>query len=76
MDDADRATRSEELIHQHNIAAVRRRNAELPAVGFCYYCSEQVPAGSRFCDADCMTGWQEEEDARRRNGKPTGLTRP
>ena len=61
MDDADRATRSEELIHQHNIAAVRRRKAELPAVGFCHYCSEPVPAGSRFCDADCRDEYETEQ---------------
>ena len=67
MDNADRADR-EDIIHQHNIADVRRRKAELPSVGFCYYCSEAVPASSRFCDSDCMTGFQDEENARVRNG--------
>ena len=67
MDDADRADR-EDIIREQAIAAVRRRSKELAPIGFCYYCSEPVTAGSRFCDASCMTGWQDEEDARKRNG--------
>ena len=68
MDDADRADR-EDIIREQAIAAVRRRSKELAPIGFCYYCSEQVPAGSRFCDASCMAGWQDEEDARKRSGR-------
>ena len=68
MDNADRADR-EDIIREQAIADVRRRKAELPSVGFCYYCSEPVPAGSRFCDADCMRDFQDEEDARKRNGR-------
>lgn len=68
MDDADYASDREDIAREQAIAAVRRRSKELAPIGFCYYCSEPVPAGSRFCDASCMTGWQEEEDARKRNG--------
>ena len=68
MDNADRADR-EDIAREQAIAAVRRRSKELAPIGFCYYCSEPVPAGSRFCDADCMMDFQDEEDARKRNGR-------
>jgi predicted nucleic acid-binding Zn ribbon protein len=60
MDDADRADR-EDIIREQAIADVRRRKAELPAIGFCHYCSEPVPAGSRFCDADCRDEHETEQ---------------
>jgi predicted nucleic acid-binding Zn ribbon protein len=60
MDNADRADR-EDIIREQAIADVRRRKAELPAIGFCHYCSEPVPAGSRFCDADCRDEHETEQ---------------
>ena len=60
MDNADRADR-EDIIREQAIAAVRRRSKELAPIGFCYYCSEQVPAGSRFCDADCRDEYETEQ---------------
>lgn len=60
MDNADRADR-EDIIREQAIADVRRRKAELPAIGFCHYCSEPVPAGSRFCDASCRDDHETEQ---------------
>jgi len=60
MDNADRADR-EDIAREQAIAAVRRRSKELAPIGFCYYCSEPVPAGSRFCDADCRDEHETEQ---------------
>ena len=68
MDDADRADR-EDIIKEQAIAAIRRRNDALPGIGYCYYCGAELRGGNRFCDAECMNGWQDEEDARSRNGR-------
>ena len=54
MDDADRADRE-------GIADVRRKNNDLPPVGFCYYCSGAVPAGRSFCDVDCWDEYETEQ---------------
>jgi hypothetical protein len=31
---------------------------EAEAIGECLYCSEELPEGRRWCDADCRDGWQ------------------
>jgi len=66
MDDADYASDREDIAREQAIAAVRRRKNELPPIGFCYYCSEPVPAGSRFCDASCRDDHETEQRLRSR----------
>jgi predicted nucleic acid-binding Zn ribbon protein len=66
MDEADAA----DLTQQQTLAAaMRRRNATLPAVGACYSCAEPVDGGARFCDAECREDYERAERARRMNGR-------
>ena len=61
MDDADYASDREDIAREQAIAAVRRRSKELAPIGFCYYCSEPVPAGSRFCNSECRDDHETEQ---------------
>ena len=60
MDDADRAGR-EDIIKEQAIAAIRRRNADLPWIGHCYYCTTELAKGKRFCDAGCRDDYETEK---------------
>lgn len=68
MDIIDQAQQREELERELAIRQHACHESALPAVGACHYCSATVPAGSRFCDRDCMADWQKEQDARKRSG--------
>lgn len=68
MDIFDQASEMEEKERERSIANARKPVKKLYPAGFCHYCSERVDAGALFCDIDCSEGWQEEEDARKRNG--------
>jgi hypothetical protein len=65
MDEADRAQNLEE---QERERALLLRKPQLQAIGYCHFCSEDVPHGKLFCDAACRDCWQEEQDAKKRNG--------
>ena len=65
MDDADRADR-EDIIKEQAISAIRRRNSELPGIGFCYYCNAELRGGNRFCDFECMNDYQTEQRLKNR----------
>ena len=53
MDIADRAQLEQERLLQSALNR-RRSSAPLPAAsGRCLNCDEPLPAGERFCDADC-----------------------
>lgn len=57
MDILDQAKAVEEL---HLNVALQNR-APAPAIaetGFCLNCEAPVPAGHRWCDADCRDDWQ------------------
>lgn len=64
-DDADRAQKWEE---RHLNDALLLRKPTLKAIGYCHYCSEDIPPGMIFCGAECRDGWQELQDAKARNG--------
>jgi hypothetical protein len=56
MDEADLAQQEVELSLK---LSLQRKEPSLAATGTCYFCSETLPEGQKFCDSDC------EEDYRR-----------
>jgi hypothetical protein len=65
-DDVDRATANAELALE---AALQHRKPTLPSTGYCYYCSDDVHVGARFCSPECRDDYEREETLRARNGK-------
>ncbi len=61
MDDSDRATHQEEMARHH---AQSRRIKALISTGHCHYCTEPLPHGGLFCDADCVTEYDREMEIR------------
>lgn len=66
MDEADRAQKLEE---QERAQALLLRKPTLNATGYCWFCSEDVPAGRLFCDIACRDCYEAEVEAKKRNGK-------
>lgn len=63
MDDFDQASQFEEL---RRVIAQRTRRPDGPqATGICLFCGEPLPAGQRWCDADCRDDWERAQRARR-----------
>lgn len=56
----DRAAELEELARADALA--RRKPEGPPETGHCLNCGEPMPAGRRWCDADCRDDWQAERD--------------
>lgn len=69
MDIYDQASEREERDRDAAIDAARRKAGVLPYVGHCYFCSERLDDGKRFCDADCRDGYEFENAQRRRQGR-------
>ncbi len=67
-DPNDRASELEELARQDALANSRRAAAPKPT-GCCLYCGERLPMPQRWCDADCRSEYDDEQDALRRRGK-------
>lgn len=59
----DQATVVEE--RDRELALAIRRPVGPDAVGCCRNCCEPLPAGLRWCDADCRDDWE-----RSRKGRP------
>jgi hypothetical protein len=72
-DQSDHATALEEAERNYMESAVRKaansKNRDLVPVGTCYYCTEDVGEGKIFCNSDCGAGYDQEQAARKRNGK-------
>ena len=68
MDDADKASLHEQMTITAAIKSVRQRSKPLPPVGYCYYCSEPLKGGERFCDTDCRDDYERQEKSKARNG--------
>lgn len=66
MDKADDALILEE---QDRARALLLRKPTLNATGYCWFCSEDLPAGRLFCDVSCRDCWQEEEKLRKIRGE-------
>ncbi|AYA64275.1 DUF2116 family Zn-ribbon domain-containing protein [Alteromonas sp. RKMC-009] len=52
-DPLDAATHMEEHMKQRAIQNIRNKGRELRPKGCCYFCAEELPKGSLFCDSDC-----------------------
>ena len=65
----DQLDRAEEEIEADLAESLRHRRKPAPeACGACFYCTEPLPPGQRFCDASCRDLWQDEENHRAMNG--------
>jgi len=53
MDICDQAQRYEEVEREAALSQRRRADAPPAGTGVCLNCDEPLPAGDRFCDADC-----------------------
>ena len=40
------------------ISSAAHNVPEAEATGECLFCTEELPEGRRWCDADCRDGWQ------------------
>ncbi len=59
-DENDRASLLEELAK--DLAVKKAKSTPyLPATGYCYYCSETIGMGQRWCDSYCRDDWQHEQ---------------
>lgn len=65
---SDEADNAQKLEEQERERALLLRKPTLKAIGYCYYCSSDLPHGMLFCDVSCRDCWQEEQDAKKRNG--------
>ncbi len=73
----DQAQDIEMREREHNIAQALRAAPVIQATGNCLYCSQELAAGLRFCDAECCRAWEAEQAAWKRSGKtPQGVPRP
>ena len=70
MDDADTTQRNEEFLMEARLRALRAaaQAPSPPACGRCYYCSEVVRPGLRYCDAGCRDDHADQLAHERRNG--------
>ena len=63
----DQATEREELERERAIQAARSV-PPLPATGRCHYCDASVAGEAHFCDSECRSDFEREQDAKRRGG--------
>ena len=68
MSDEIDIAQANELFNREQQIRAAVGKPSLPAVGQCYFCFECLPRGKRFCDYDCRDGWEEEQNAKARNG--------
>ena len=69
MDDADRAESVIEQVIADGMARARKMAERvLPVTGQCLWCAEPI-VGRPFCSLDCCRDYENEQAARRRNGK-------
>jgi len=70
MDDADKSdSRIQGLI---DAGIARARNAaerNLPATGYCYWCTSPVGPGRTFCSKECSDDHEYERQRRKANGQ-------
>lgn len=58
MDFSDHATRQEELMRELALRKAANHAPDLPAVGVCYWCNEQVDGARRFCGVECRDDFE------------------
>jgi hypothetical protein len=62
MDIADVAQQNEEITQRVNLEQSRRYTADAVATGQCLNCEEPLPAGMRWCGAECRDDWQRDNE--------------
>jgi hypothetical protein len=62
MDDVDKLQRHEEILHRAHLEQSRRDTGDAIATGECLFCEAPLPAGMRWCGAECRDDWQREQD--------------
>lgn len=60
-DDADRANVFIEFKHDVDLDNSKRDEPSGTANGECWFCEEYLPAGHRWCNAECRDDWQREQ---------------
>lgn len=74
MNQFDQAQELEMLQRNASIEAARKAAPGGPGyTGLCHYCSAEAPSPRRFCDGECLKGWERVLAARKRNGNPFSL---
>ena len=68
MDVIDRASQEEENILQANIAAAKRKTVHLEPDGKCKFCDDLVEGKKLFCNQDCSSDYDKEQNQLRRSG--------
>ena len=53
MDFADNASQQEELMREVALRRAANHAPDLPSVGVCYWCNEEVEPPRRFCNVEC-----------------------
>lgn len=56
---SDLATQQEQMFLDASLTL--RKPEGPPACGHCLNCDEPLPAGARWCDADCREDWEKRE---------------
>lgn len=68
MDLFDQAQELEQMQRTAFIAEARKAPSKGPIyTGCCAYCADTVAFPRRFCDGECRSGWEQEQDAIKRN---------
>lgn len=70
MDAGDYSVKLQEEQLQRSLADVRRNLHQLPHVGRCHNCSEEVEPWELFCDTDCQ---QDHDDRERKRAHRMGF---
>ena len=60
-DDIDRAMEQEQKTLEVAISAAQKPEKYLPFTGYCYYCSDPIDMGKRFCDNLCRDDYDYEQ---------------
>ena len=58
MDFADNASQQEELMREVALRRAANHAPDLPSVGVCYWCSEEVEPPRRFCGVECRDDFE------------------
>lgn len=67
-DICDAAENEIAAIHEYALAKASR-GSHLVSTGFCHYCGEGVTAGRLYCDGDCQSDHEREQELKRRAGR-------
>lgn len=64
----DDAQALEMFEREYRLANTLNSAPVIPARGECLSCEAPLPYPLRFCDVDCCRDWENQQEARRRNG--------